>query len=797
MKQFLTLLFLLVGLGASPAAAQQGYVTISGYIEDATSHEALIGASIYAPELGQGTMSNSQGFYSLHLPRGTHELSARYLGYAPYSLRIQLERDTTLRLQLRPTGQLEDVVITAERQRLNLDKLGVLQAPVHILKKVPSLLGEADLMKALQLMPGVQSGSDGSAGIHVRGGGSDENLILLDGAPLYNVDHLMGFFSVFTPEAVKTVDLYKGSFPARYGGRLSSVIDVRTKDGDLQHYHGALQLGLISSRLQVEGPIVKGRSSFNLSLRRSYADLLARAFMPRDERGGYYFYDLYAKLQHRFSERDRLFLSFYNGRDRFWSDFREHYGSSSPDLVRTEHNKGGFHWGNTLGALRWNHVFSPRLYSDLSVAYTGYRFHIDMQSEEERQRERYQSRSAYRSGIEDLSAAWHLNYFHSNRQQLRFGLDYIHHRFRPEAMSAYSRSERGGQVEVEDLPELLGKARVLPAEDLSAYLESRSQLGQLQVDAGLRTSLYVTEGKQYLSLQPRLALGWRLHPDWLLQAGYTRMAQHVHLLTSSTLTLPSDLWVPVTKRIRPMYADQLSLGLSFSGLPGWSLSLEGYYKEMHHVLEYKDGASFIGSSAGWEDKVAQGQGRAYGLELMLMRQLGRTTGWLSYSWAHSQRRYEDGQINGGAWYPYKYDRRHHLNLVVTQHFSKRFELSAAWELFSGGVITLPLERMSLARPEGSDITGEAPFVERRNNYRLPVTHRLSLSANLRRVTRRGHESIWNFSLYNAYNQQNPSFVIPSRDYSVAGNGSGDVYRLKLYQYSILPILPSVSYTYKF
>ncbi|WP_455514365.1 TonB-dependent receptor, partial [Porphyromonas sp.] len=233
MKQFLTLLFLLVGLGASPAAAQQGYVTISGYIEDVTSHEALIGASVYAPALGQGTMSNSQGFYSLRLPVGTHELSARYIGYAPYSLRIQLERDTTLRLQLHPTGQLEDVVITAERQRLNLDKLGVLQAPVHILKKVPSLLGEADLMKALQLMPGVQSGSDGSAGVHVRGGGSDENLILLDGAPLYNVDHLMGFFSVFTPEAVKTVDLYKGSFPARYGGRLSSVIDVRTKDGDL------------------------------------------------------------------------------------------------------------------------------------------------------------------------------------------------------------------------------------------------------------------------------------------------------------------------------------------------------------------------------------------------------------------------------------------------------------------------------------------------------------------------------------------------------------------------------------
>lgn len=791
------LLFLLLGcltlaLGV-PASAQERLVTISGYIDAAESQETLLGATVYAPQSQQGTQTNSHGFFSLRLPVGTQLLRFSFVGYEAQEHTFELTGDTTLSIHLRPLGELSAVTVTGERRKLNLSKLGVLQVPVEIVKRAPSLFGESDLMKALQLMPGVQAGSEGSAGVHVRGGGPDENLILLDGVSLYNVDHLMGFFSVFTPEAVKQVDLYKGSFPARYGGRLSSVIDVRTNDGDLSRYHGSLQIGLLSSKLQLEGPLVKERTSFNLSIRRTYADLLIRPFLPKDEQVGYYFYDIYGKLQHRLSGRDRLFLSVYHGRDALHSDIQDKEGSIQ------DQTKGSLAWGNTLGALRWTHIFTPRLYSDLTLAYTRYHFFIDSRYSERSETFASSASSRYKSGIEDLSLGWHLHHHLTNSQQFRYGLDYIYHRFRPEAMSSYSRYEAGSAVQEENLPDLLGKARVLPAQDLSAYIESRTELGALQVDAGLRTSLYSVEGKGYLALQPRLSLGWHLTPDWLLQTAYARMSQSVHLLTSATMTLPSDLWVPATKHIRPMTSDQVSLGLTYQGLPGWSFSLEGYYKQMNHVLEYKDGASFLGRSSGWEDKVEMGLGRAYGLEAMLMRQVGKTTGWLGYTWAHSERRFSQGQINGGQWFPYKYDRRHHINLVVSHRFSSRLDLSASWEYFSGGVITLASERMALPLltiQGGSSFPSETNYVERRNNYRLPATHRLNLSANFRRRTRRGHESIWNVSLYNAYNQMNPAFITPKVNRQYDANGRRSQY-LTLEQYTILPILPSVSYTYKF
>lgn len=783
-----------------------GY-TISGHVIDAESKETLIGATIFAPEIQQGSYTNSYGFFSLSLKQPIRSLRISYIGYEPQTIKIAHPSDTTLTIALKPLGQLQEVVVTDERRHLRTPQLGALEVPVHIIKTTPALLGENDLMKALQLMPGVQSGSEGSAGVHVRGGGADENLILLDGVSLYSVDHLLGFFSVFTPEAVKKVDLYKGSFPARFGGRLSSVIDVRTNDGNMQHYKGALSIGLLSSKAQIEGPIVKDRTSFNLALRRTYLDLLIKPLLENDTDGGYYFYDINAKIQHRFSDRDRLYLSIYHGLDKLYNSYSEQYkryeehpdGYQEAPRILDNTNHGKMNWGNTLAALRWNHVFSPKMYSDLTLAYTHYHFLFGAESRiSEGGREKQRIAMDYKSGIRDLSANWNAHYFASPGSEWRFGADYIRHTFRPET---YGHVFSGEELE-EDISKLVTpntrKRDDIQAHHAAIYIENKTQMlhNKIELNLGLRSALFAVSGKSYISLQPRLALDWRITPLINMTLGYARMSQNVHLLTSATMALPTDLWVPATQHHKPMVSDQVSLGANYRFADGWYASLEGYYKTMDHILDYKDGASFLGSSEGWENKVASGQGRSYGLEFIVMRQVGKTTGWVGYNLSKSERRFPDGEINRGQWYPYKYDRRHKVNLVVAHQLSNRIDLSASWEFYTGGVITLGYEKMQYIvpgeNPNASMWRNTAGFIPERNNFRLPATHRLNMSINYNRFHKNGAKSVWNLSVFNLYNAKNPAFVLPD---DFVSSTESRVNRVT--KFTLLPLIPSLSYTYKF
>lgn len=779
---------LVVFFGASAVAfAQRDTYTISGYVLDAESREALIGATVYAPETQQGAYTNAYGFFSLSVQDDVRQVRVSYVGYDPQLIDVApgMER---LTVQLSAT-QLAEVVVTGDSRQMRQPTVGALDIPVHIIKSAPALLGESDLMKAIQLTPGVQSGTDGGSGIHIRGGGGDENMIVLDGVPVYNIDHLLGFFSVFNPSIVKKVALYKGSFPARYGGRLSGVVDVRTNDGNMKKYTGSLGIGILSAKAQIEGPIIKDRTSFNFSARRSWIDLIARPLMNKqDGMGGYYFYDLNLKLHHRLSKKDQLYLSVYNGSDKLYITQERSYNQG--DNQTNSHIR----WGNLVTAMRWNSLLGDKLHSDLSVSYTRYGFDLSLSERTIKNDGQVNGHMInYLSGIEDLGAHWNMHYTLSPRQELRFGADYVYHRFRPEAYGAKLEGEaRARELEVEPLQRA---SRHVLAHDGAVYIESRTHWGALLLNLGVRATAFRVDDRNYFSIQPRADLDLRLTDKLSAQVAYSRMGQHVHLLTSSHISLPTDLWVPTTGRIKPMASDQFSVGGKYEFLPGCVLGVDAYYKLLHNVLEYKDGASFVGNSQGWEDKVATGRGRAYGIEFLLMKTTGRTTGWLGYTLARSERQFPDGALNGGAWFPYKYDRRHQVNAVVSLRLSQNTEVAASWEMHTGGALTIGTESQTMLQPDylGKHRPIVGQYISGRNNFRLPTTHRLNVSFNFTTRYKNGAQGVLNVSIYNVYNAKNPSFILP---FSLSdGMGEGGARRLT--KFTLLPMIPSVSYTYKF
>ena len=782
--------------------------TISGYVTDGTSSETLIGTNIIESHQNQGTTTNPYGFYSITLPEGETELRFSYLGYATEAHHFTLSQDTLLNIRMQGNTQLQEVVIVSDKTETGTvaTQMGSIEIPMTQIKNTPSILGEADVMKAIQLMPGVQAGVDGSAGLYIRGGSPDQNLILLDGAPVYNVDHMFGFFSVFTPEAVKKVTLFKSSFPARFGGRLSSVIDVRTNDGDMQKYHGTLSIGLLTSKINLEGPIVKGKTSFNISARRSYVDLIAKPFMPDDEEYGYYFYDINAKINHKFSDRSRIYLSVYNGKDHFAANYDGDTDSKDGSTMN---------WGNTIVSARWNYIFNNRLFSNTTISYNNYLFDVNSYNNNKYANSmgasiinRYSA--DYRSGINDWSYQIDFDYNPSPAHHIKFGTGYIYHRFRPEVMTSKISEKTGDKVDRDTTYHSIANSRIY-GHELSAYLEDNIKVNdRLRLNLGLHFSLFQVQKQSYSSLQPRVSARYQLGKDVTLKASYTQMSQYVHLLSSMPIAMPTDLWVPVTKKIKPMRSHQYSLGGYYTGIEGWEFSVEGYYKDMYNVLEYKEGVSFFGSSAGWENKVEMGKGRSAGIEFMAQKTLGKTTGWLSYTLSKSDRQFAKGGINNGERFPYKYDRRHNINLTINHKFSERIDIGASWVFYTGGTSTIPEEKTAVIRPSDgtnngfgggygyggyfdSNITsptiGEASYVEHRNNYRLPASHRLNVGVNFNKKTKHGMRT-WNISLYNAYNAMNPTFVYRS-------TSKNDPNKPIIKKYTILPLIPSFTYTYKF
>jgi len=784
--------------------------TISGYIKDAATGETLIGASVFVEQLKVGAVSNAYGYYSLTLPAGKITLRFSYVGYQTTEMTVNLNENITCSPSLHAGQLLDEVVITSTRTETGIraTHMGAESIPMQQIKSTPNMLGEADVMKTIQLVAGVQSGSDGSANLQVRGGSPDQNLVLLDGTPIYKVDHAMGLFSIFPPEAVKSVVFFKSSFPARFGGRLSSIVDVRTNDGNMKEYHGLFSVGLLSSKISIEGPIIKDRTSFNINLRRTYVDLLSKPFMKgSDTQLSYYFYDFNAKFNHRFSDVNRLFINIYNGRDVFDSEIKD----EDSDTESTT-NSGHMKWGNTVVTGRWNYLISPKLFSNATVAYNRYKCDIDAYADISYYRndgvDKQRVHSLYNSGIYDWSAKWDFEYMPSPSNNIKFGSEYLYHTYEPEVHGSSSRLDTGGTTTTVESDEGVSNSRIY-AQEMMLYAEDDMKLtNRWQLNLGIHASMFVVSDQTYHSIQPRISSRYQLASDWAVKASYTVMSQYVHLLSSSLLAMPTDLWAPVTKKIKPMKSFQYGTGAYYTGIVGWEFSLEGYYKTMDNVLAYKPGAGFLGSSENWEEKVVMGEGRSMGLELTARKTQGLTTGWVNYTLAKSDRRSGDNSINNGEWYPYRYDIRHNFNIALTHRFNDRWDIGATWNFMTGGAVTIGSQQTQVITPGYNDdyYNGSTPttpvkpddwqvegvsYIEKRNNYRIPSSHSLNLSANYRKKRKHG-ESIWNFSIYNVYCAMNPAYVYV--DESLTSDGQT---KRVIKKTTILPFIPSVTYTYKF
>ena len=600
-------LLALIGLAGGVWAQTDPVHTLSGYVEDAASGEKLIGAVLYEPTLQKGATTNRYGFFSLTLPAGPLQVVVFHIGYQSDTLATRLDQDVQRTIALQPTP-IEMGAVQVEAERLDpiqeQSQMSVVQVPIRQIKNAPVLMGEVDVLKTLQLLPGVQSGAEGMSGLYVRGGSPDQNLLLLDGAPVYNASHLFGFFSVFNANAIKNVQLTKAGFPARYGGRLSSVLEVDMKDGNMKTFEGEGSVGLIASQLTLQGPLRKDRTSFIVSARRTYIDLLIRPFLPSDEKGGYHFYDLNAKLNHIFSPESRVFLSLYSGDDRFWSDFKEEYGGGS--YREEESVAADFGWGNVTSTLRWNYLFGNQLFGNFTAIYSRYQLstHVDdrttITSDGERETESLRLR--YLSGIRDWGLKANLDYLPNPAHYIRFGGSGTLHTYSPGAAHINSDPADGAPEDT------TLAAQVTDALEYSLYGEDDVQLtDHLKANVGLHTSGFLVNDEFYTSLQPRVSTRYLLPSDWAVKASYALMRQYIHLLSNSTVGLPTDLWLPATERVRPQQSQQFGVGLARQLKDQYEFSLEGYYKTMTNLIEYREGASFSGRL--WRERRLAGQGR--------------------------------------------------------------------------------------------------------------------------------------------------------------------------------------------
>lgn len=759
--------------------------TLSGYVRDSLSGESLIGASVLvgAPATGVGT--NSYGFYSITLPEGRYAVAVSFTGYHPIDTVIDLTANHEVNFNLILLSMLEEVVVSSRRRDDNVRaaQMGKIDLSVNRIKSVPVLLGEVDVLKTLQLLPGVQSAGEGNTGLYVRGGSSDQNLILLDDAIVYNTGHLFGFFSVFNSDAIKNISVVKGSMPAQYGGRLSSVLDVAMKEGNMKSFEAEGGVGLIASRISLQGPIKKEKSSFIVSARRTYIDLLTKPFISKDSDfygSGYYFYDLNTKVNYKFSGKDRIYLSGYFGRDVFG------FNNSQRGF------KANIPWGNSTATLRWNHVFNQKLFANTTLVYNDYNFSFGAEQND------FVMRLA--SGIKDWNAKLDFDYYPSPTHRMKFGGLLTRHRFVPNILTGEQGQTRfdpdndSKKLAVESALYIQDEWNISDRLDLSLGLRySRfSQLGPYTVyerdeDGNKVDSTMYGRGafKTYGGLEPRATLRYSINESTSLKAGVTRNLQYIHLVSNAGSTLPTDLWVPSTYRVKPQISWQYSAGL-FKNLENneYETSLELYYKDMRNQIEYGDG--YTPSLSDPEEDFVFGRGWSYGMELLLNKARGRLSGWLGYTLSWTWRKFDE--LNEGKKYYAKYDRRHDISAVVNYELSKRWKFSAVFIYGSGNAITLP-ERLYLI--EG------VPTQEysRMNQYRMPAYHRMDLSATLTPAAPPGRrlKQSWVFSLYNSYSRLNPYFIYVDQ--------RGDPYdgslKMEARKVSLFPIIPAVTWNFKF
>jgi hypothetical protein len=802
-------------------AQEKQKFTISGYVKDASNGEYTIGASVYIKELLKGGATNQYGFYSITLEKGDYTLITSYVGYENFVKQIKLDKDVRLNIELNLTSVTTKLIeVTSEKTDKNVSStnVGSIKLDMEEIKKLPAFLGEVDILKTIQLLPGVKSSGDGNSGFYVRGGGPDQNLILLDEAVVYNASHLLGFFSVFNGDAVKSINLVKGGMPAQYGGRLASVLDITMKDGNNKSFHASGGIGLISSRLTLEGPIKKEKGSFIVSARRTYIDVIARPFAKPDsplKHSGVYFYDFNAKLNYRISDKDRVFASGYFGRD-----------------VMNFQDKGagfklGVSWGNGTGVVRWNHLFSNKLFMNVSAIYSSYKFSFSAE----------QSGFELKlfSGINDWNGKVDFSYFPTIRHEIKFGVNYIFHTFTPISASA-----KQGETEFD-----LGGVKKLRAHDIAGYVSDDFDVtDKLKIHLGLRYSYFMQIGPfdrynkdpftgqnsstthydsnkkvaAYGGPEPRFNARYSINTKSSIKASYTYNLQYIHLASLSAVTLPIDTWVPSSELVKPQKGSQYSLGYFRNFKDNtYETSVEVYYKDLKNQIEYRDGSlPGAGVADNTDNQFVFGTGKAYGVELFLKKRMGKFNGWIGYTYSFTKRKFPD--LNLGKEFFAKYDRRHDASVVLSYDLSKKWTFATIWVYGTGNAITIPTSYYVIDGNVTYDYSD-------RNAYRMPAYHRLDVSATFtpdktkhverrkKRVIKRfgitdkvtaddiqiprkmfkDYESSWNFSVFNVYNRHNPYIIYFANEGSAT---QGDLHISAKMVY-LFPILPSVTWNFKF
>ncbi|HNQ12341.1 MAG TPA: TonB-dependent receptor [Bacteroidia bacterium] len=788
----LTTIFLLSFLLISNQSYAQKKYTVSGYVKDASSGESLFGANVYIKELLKGNSTNAYGFYSITLNEGSYTLVTTYLGFKTFEKSIELKSDLRINIEMETTAITgEEVTIIGERpeEKLKSTQMSKDEMEVESIKTLPAFLGEVDVLKTIQLLPGVQSAGEGNTGFYVRGGGPDQNLILLDEAVVYNASHLFGFFSVFNSDAIKNISLTKGGIPANYGGRLSSVLDITMKDGNSKSYHGTGGIGLISSRFTFEGPIVKEKSSFIISGRRTFVDLFMRKPFIKESNNAfgssYYFYDLNAKLNYSLSHKDRLFLSGYFGRDVF------KYTNQSNGF------KAEIPWGNSTISLRWNHIFNDNIFLNTTLIYSDYQFELGFSQTEFDLR--------FISGIRDYSVKTDFTYFPNIKHTMKFGLQYIYHKFTPSTAEASS-----GDVDFDT-----GKTINQFAHETAVYVNDEYEINdKIKLSGGLRMSSFIQVGpferflrndqnlitdtivyskgetvSDYFNVEPRIAASYSINTESSVKASFTRAFQYAHLASFSSISLPTDVWIPSSSIVKPQIGNQYAAGYFRDFMDHvFETSLELYYKTLKNQIEYKDGAlpeDNVNDNA--DNNLTFGKGWSYGAELFVKKKYGALNGWIGYTLAYTKRQFDE--VNNAEEFFARYDRRHDLSLVMSYQKPKsRWTFGLTWVYASGNGITVPISRYFV----GGELLYE---YGKRNDYRMDAYHRLDFSATIDSKNKdvRKFKSSWTFAVFNVYSRKNPYFIY----FDDEGNLADGTLQLKAKQVSLFPILPSVTYNFKF
>lgn len=771
--------------------------TVSGYVKDFRSGEPIRGAKVLAEYAKIDIGTNEYGFFALTLPKDSVRLVAAFPGYRPVAQTLFLDQDTSIQLLLTPIGLFDTVPITVRAEPYSLQEdpqNSSTVLPVRQITRRAALFGEADVLKTVHLLSGVQPGREGSDDLLVRGGSRDQNLILLDGEPLYSTGHLYGLYSILPRGSMHQATFLKGGFPARYGGRASSVLDFRTKDGNTESPHGYGQLGALTMQAAIEGPIIPGKTTFVFAARRSWFDAISgpvAAFVTGEDADRYFFSDIHFKLSHIVSSKDRLYLSIFNAKDRFTNSYDNQFTETDSILgavdIDEQYNYAQ-NWSNTIVSLRWNHQFQPKLFSNITVSYNRYAFQVlrNEAFQVTHQGDTYSEivNTNTENGITDLNLRTDIDFYPNAQHHLRMGGNLTVHEFQT------GQNELLYEVPGLKVDTTLGDPARIGGE-LNVYLEDDYTVNErLRVNMGMRLTSFVYRNKFFPSAQPRLNARYLLDEDWAVKLSYSAMQQPLHLLDNTNLIVPTERWLPATDRAKPQFTHQVVLGIGRTiEDAGLDFSMEAFFKHMNNVIDYRPGADYYDTRNGWEDRILSGKGRAYGVEAALHKTHGRFNGWLNYTLSWSDRKYEE--LNGGEAFPFKFDRRHSLNLVTNYQLSKRINISGTFTFGSGYAANLPTARYGARAISPDELFGGFVPVDHygtMNAYRMPAFHRMDLSINFRK-RKRFYARTWNISIYNVYNRQN-AFYIFLDPQLISEN-------LSFMQGSLFSILPSITYKVEF